>query len=68
MAVFSFVGDTEEGGIRVTEQMSTILTSLQPWSNYSFSVSAATRIGEGPRSYPVICATKEDGKNNLAFN
>ena len=60
----SFIGDTEGGGRIVTEQLSTPLLSLQPYSNYSVFVSAATRVGEGVKSKPVVCSTKEDGNYN----
>ena len=38
------------------------LVSLKAFSNYSISVSAATSVGEGVSSDPIICTTKQDGE------
>ena len=53
---------SDDGGGLVTEQLSKVLSSLQPWSNYSVTISAATIAGEGVASKPVICTTKQDGE------
>ena len=37
--------------------------SLQPWSNYSITVRAGTIAGEGVKSHPITCTTKQDGKD-----
>ena len=46
----------------LVEHLSTVLTSLQPWTNYSIMVAAFTVAGEGVKSLPVMCVTLEDGK------
>ena len=53
--------ESKSGG-EITEQTARVLTSLQPWSNYSVTVTAATMAGEGVSSQPIICTTKQDGK------
>lgn len=40
------------------------LQHLSPYTSYSVVVSAATRVGEGVASRPVVCTTLEDGENN----
>ena len=56
------------GGGEVTEQLSRVLTSLQPWSNYSITVRASTLAGEGVQSKPIICKTLQDGNVLLYLN
>lgn len=39
----------------------TTINTLLKYTNYSLSVSAFTKPGEGVRSNPVYCRTEEDG-------
>lgn len=38
------------------------LDELKRWTDYKIWVLAGTRIGDGPRSYPIVVRTFEDGK------
>jgi len=40
---------------------STTINNLQKWTKYSVQLLAGTKIGDGPRSAPVIVRTDEDG-------
>ena len=57
----SAIGESR-GVLVVVEGTSTRLTSLNPFTNYSVTVSAATAAGVGVASDPLICTTIEDGK------
>lgn len=50
-------------GVLVVEHQHTsaVVHGLEPWTNYSVSVAAATQAGVGAPSEPLICATLEDG-------
>ena len=59
------MSSTEVSGSVVSEQQTSILTGLEPWSNYSISVAASTKAGEGVTSSPTVCTTDEDGEFNV---
>ena len=44
-----------------TQDLSLVLGELEKYQNYTVQVAAMTRKGEGPRSSPIYCRTKEDG-------
>ncbi|KAK4287145.1 hypothetical protein Pmani_039780, partial [Petrolisthes manimaculis] len=48
------------GGSVVEEGQRATLNNLTPWTNYSLSVAASTRAGEGVASHHVICTTNQD--------
>ncbi|XP_069972795.1 cell adhesion molecule Dscam1 isoform X4 [Penaeus vannamei] len=52
----------EEGrtGSVVSEGLRATLTGLKPWTNYSVSVAASTRAGEGVQSLALVCTTEQD--------
>ena len=47
---------------KITTASTTILHGLDKYTNYSISVVAFTRSGDGVRSDPRYCVTDEDGK------
>ncbi|XP_066948108.1 cell adhesion molecule Dscam2-like isoform X4 [Macrobrachium rosenbergii] len=47
-------------GSMVSEGLRATLTALLPWTNYSVTVAASTRAGEGVSSLPLICTTNQD--------
>jgi Down syndrome cell adhesion molecule-like protein 1 len=47
---------------RKTTALTTVLTSLRKYSNYSIQVLAYTRMGDGVSSQAIFCKTEEDGK------
>lgn len=47
---------------RKTTALTTVLTGLRKYTNYSIQVLASTRIGDGVFTHPVYCHTDEDGK------
>lgn len=46
---------------KISHGLSTILQSLNPYTNYTVQVLAYTRAGEGISSNPVSCTTEETG-------
>lgn len=52
---------SSRGTMVVTEGTTTVLNELEAWTNYSLQVSAATNVGVGVPSLPVVCSTLEDG-------
>lgn len=46
---------------RKTTALTTVLTTLKKFSNYSIQVLAYTRMGDGVISQPIFCQTEEDG-------
>jgi hypothetical protein len=52
--------------VKKTTALTTVLTSLRKFTNYSIQILAYTRMGDGVLSAPKFCHTEEDGKiNNL---
>lgn len=43
-------------GVRAT------LAGLTPWTNYTITVAASTRAGEGMASHSLVCTTDQDGE------
>lgn len=56
------LGDSGSGSM-VSEGIRTTLTSLTPWTNYTISVAASTRAGEGVASQGIVCTTDQDGES-----
>lgn len=52
---------------RKTTALTTVLTSLKKFSNYSIQVLAYTRMGDGIMSQPIFCHTEEDGELNFSL-
>lgn len=50
-----------EGVVVVSDELAAMLDDLEPWTNYSLKVSAATVAGVGVASEPIVCSTQEDG-------
>lgn len=48
--------------MRVTTALTTVITGLRKFTNYSIQVLAHTRMGDGIFSQPFFCSTEEDGK------
>ncbi|XP_071541356.1 cell adhesion molecule Dscam2-like [Panulirus ornatus] len=59
---FSQVSSHEGGrsGSVVSEGLQATLAGLTPWTNYSISVAASTRAGEGVASHILSCTTDQD--------
>ena len=55
------LGEHDGSGMIISENLFSNLNDLEPWNNYSISVAASTRAGEGAISDPLICTTLEDG-------
>lgn len=53
----------DEGNVTTftTRETSLIITNLDPFTSYTFNVSASTGIGSGPESGTLIATTQEDG-------
>ena len=47
---------------RKTSALSTVISGLRRFSNYTLRVLAYTKVGDGIFSSPVRCQTDEDGK------
>lgn len=54
--------DNDDMDTRKTTALTTVLTALKKFSNYSIQVLAYTRMGDGAISHPIFCHTEEDGK------
>lgn len=50
---------------RKTTALTTVITGLRKYTNYSIQVLAFTRMGDGVFSVPAFCYTEEDGKLSL---
>ncbi|KAK7082481.1 hypothetical protein SK128_000210 [Halocaridina rubra] len=61
--LYSAISDHDggRGKSKVSEGLRATLTELLPWTNYSITVTAATRAGEGVASAPLPCVTNQDG-------
>ena len=58
----TFDGQIMTATINVSDILSTRLTGLQEYVNYSISVRAYTSIGQGPYSSAITILTLEDGE------
>jgi hypothetical protein len=54
--------ENEEMDTRKTTALTTVLTSLRKFSNYSVQVLGYTRMGDGVSSQAIFCKTEEDGE------
>lgn len=59
---FLFTEENDNMDTRKTTALTTVLTTLKKFSNYSIQVLAYTRMGDGAISHPIFCHTEEDGK------
>ena len=50
--------------IHSTVETQTVLEGLVQYQNYTVQIGAATRVGEGVLSKPILCRTKEDGRSH----
>ncbi|XP_063589130.1 cell adhesion molecule Dscam2-like [Penaeus indicus] len=59
---YSQLSSHEDGrsGSVVSEGLRATLAGLRPWTNYSVSVAASTRAGEGVASLPLVCTTDQE--------
>lgn len=55
------MGSGSEIETRKTTALTTVLSGLKRYSNYSIQVLAYTRMGDGVMSNPTFCRTEEDG-------
>jgi len=53
--------------IKMVSDLETTLSGLVSWSNYSVTVLAFNKAGEGVPSEQIICQTDEDGKFYFSF-
>lgn len=57
-----FTADPDDLKEKTVTTLSTAVLGLERYTNYSVTVTAYTRRGDGVRSLPVYCITQEDGK------
>lgn len=50
---------------RKTTALTTVITGLRKFTNYSLQVLAFTKVGDGILTNPAYCQTEEDGKTKL---
>jgi Fibronectin type III domain len=60
-----YTSDNDDMDTRKTTALTTVLTTLKKFSNYSMQVLAYTRMGDGVISHPIFCHTEEDGELSL---
>lgn len=56
------VSGLDDVEVRKTSALTTVITGLKKFTNYSLQVLAFTKIGDGVLASPVYCQTEEDGK------
>jgi Down syndrome cell adhesion molecule-like protein 1 len=61
------ISDNDDMDTRKTTALTTVLTTLKKFSNYSIQVLAYTRMGDGVISQPIFCHTEEDGKTTESY-
>lgn len=54
--------DSNEEAAMMSKDLRAQLDNLRPWTNYSVTVAASTRAGQGVASTPLICTTHQDGE------
>ena len=54
--------DGSEEAALMSKDLRAQLENLRPWTNYSMSVAALTRAGQGVASKSLICTTHQDGE------
>lgn len=54
--------DNDDQQTKIVNQLRTAISGLRKFTNYSMTVLAYTKSGDGVRSLPVYCQTEEDGK------
>lgn len=59
--------DNEEPDVKKTTALTTVITSLRKFTNYSIQILAYTRMGDGVLSSPKYCHTEEDGKDETVL-
>lgn len=62
LVIDSMMGSGGEIETRKTTALTTVLSGLKRYSNYSVQVLAFTRMGDGVMSNPTFCRTEEDGR------
>lgn len=50
-----------EASVMTVNVTDIVLDELKRWTDYKIWILAGTRIGDGPRSYPIVVRTLEDG-------
>lgn len=64
VALISFVSlGADEMETRKTTALTTVITGLKKFTNYSLQVLAYTKVGDGVFTLPIHCQTGEDGKS-----
>lgn len=53
--------DSDADSITIPNKTEIIIDELKRWTEYKIWILAGTSVGDGPRSYPVIVRTHEDG-------
>lgn len=59
---FNFFSGTDDLEIRQTTALTTVITGLRKFTNYSLQILSFTKIGDGAVSTVAHCQTEEDGK------
>lgn len=59
MHIYSGIDEMET---RKTTALTTVITGLRKFTNYSLQVLAFTKVGDGVFTIPHYCQTEEDGK------
>lgn len=57
----------DEMETRKTTALTTVITGLRKFTNYSLQVLAFTKVGDGVHTATIYCQTDEDGKSFLLF-
>lgn len=57
--------DGSEEAAMMSKGLRAQLENLRPWTNYSVSVAASTRAGQGVASEPLVCTTHQDGEGRV---
>lgn len=55
------MSDSEASVTTLDNHTEIVLDELKRWTDYKIWILAGTRIGDGPRSYPIVVRTLEDG-------
>jgi hypothetical protein len=56
------ISDNDEIETRKTTALTTVITGLRKFTNYSLQVLAFTKVGDGTLTAIIYCQTEEDGK------
>lgn len=57
-----YIPGNDEMETRKTTALTTVITGLRKFTNYSLQVLAFTKVGDGVHTSTIYCQTDEDGK------